>query len=103
MKPKSLANKLASKPKVAPGLKKVQNHVKTPAKVTEVLKFSEPKPAAFTEKVKKVATPIKKGATMKREAPAKKLATAKKLVKAIKRAAPPKPKKAVPATKKAKK
>lgn len=66
MKPKSLANMLSSKPKVAPRLKKVQKHVKTPAKVTEVLKVSKPNPVVSTEKVKKAAVPIKKGATMKK-------------------------------------
>lgn len=103
VKPKSLANKLASKPKATFGLKKVQKHVKTPAKVTKVLKVSELKPAASTKKVKKATVPVKKGATVKKEAPAKKLATTKKLAKAIKRVAPPKPKKAMPSAKKAKK
>eukprot|EP00253_Pinus_taeda_P020185 PITA_20185 len=103
LKPKALSSKPAAKPKVAPESKKVPKPAKTPAEVTEGLKVSKPKPAAYIEKVKKAAAPVKKGATVKKEAPAGKLAADKKPAKALKRQAPSKPKKAVPAAKKAKK
>jgi len=117
VKPNPLTNNLAAKPKAAPGLKKVPKTVKTPAKITEVLKVSEPKPAASTEKVKKAAAPVKKGATVKNEAcqgyketggyckeggrllrsPSNRCLLQRRM------AAPPKPKKPVPTAKKAKK
>lgn len=108
VKPKAPAKKPAAKPKVA--AKKAPKTAKPAAKIAKAPKVAKPKPAAAPKKVEKAAAPAKKPAPAKKAAPpakkpalAKKPAPAKKPAKPVKKAVTPKPKKAAPAAKKAKK
>lgn len=109
VKPKAPAKKKpAAKPKVA--AKKAPKTAKPAAKIAKAPKVAKPKPAAAPKKVEKAAAPAKKPAPAKKAAPpakkpalAKKPAPAKKPAKPVKKAVTPKPKKAAPAAKKAKK